>query len=146
MFENGIGRFAPCSATPRFLLATKFCLCVLIRESIIFAFPTNDDLFALFERSRRSDGALQLLPPRRAFIDSEGRPLKLNAKLRGGSGRRKLCATDWDGDGRFDLLVNSTNADLLKQVDARDGVWVFRNAGAVASAWDVVGLPGARGC
>ena len=40
--------------------------------------------------------------------------------------------TDWDGDGRFDLLVNSANADLLNQVDAHDGIWVFRKAGAIA--------------
>lgn len=91
----------------------------------------TEGYLALFERAR-SDGKLVLLPPRRAFVDDDGKPLRLNDKRAGGSGRRKLCATDWDGDGRFDLLVNSANADLLKQVDAQDDVWVFRNAGAIA--------------
>ena len=44
----------------------------------------------------------------------------------GGSGRRKLCVTDWDGDGRFDFLLNSANADLLQQTGEKDGVWIFK--------------------
>jgi hypothetical protein len=86
---------------------------------------------AFFERARR-DGKLVVLPPRRAFVDDGGRPLRLNDKRAGGSGRRKLCVVDWDGDGRFDLLVNSANADLLTQVGERDGAWAFRNAGTIA--------------
>jgi len=50
----------------------------------------------------------------------------------GASGRRKLCVADWDGDGRFDLLVNSKNADLLRQVAAENGTWRFANAGGLA--------------
>ena len=45
--------------------------------------------------------------------------LQLNAKLRGGSGRRKLCCTDWDGDGRLDLLLNGTNADFQHNIGVR---------------------------
>ncbi len=86
---------------------------------------------ALFERARRDD-QLVLLPPRRAFVDESGKPLRLNQRRAGGSGRRKLCVTDWNGDGQFDLLVNSANADLLEQVDARDGKWFFRQSGSIA--------------
>jgi hypothetical protein len=76
-----------------------------------------------------------LLPPAvRAFLDEEGRPLRLNAGAAGKSGRRKLCITDWDGDGRFDLLVNSRNADWLRQVAADDGGWRFRTMGPLAPA------------
>ena len=81
-----------------------------------------------FERIRRGDKRL-LLPPRRAFVDRRGQPLRLNARSAGGSGRRKLCAVDWDGDGRFDFLVNSANADLLRQIGEKDGNWIFENAG-----------------
>jgi len=56
----------------------------------------------------------------------------LNPKAAGGSGRRKLCVTDWDGDGKFDLLLNSTNADLLQQTAQGNGVWHFKNAGTLA--------------
>lgn len=91
----------------------------------------HEGYLAFFERARR-DGRLVLLPPRRAFVDEAGRPLRLNARAAGGSGRRKLCVTDWDGDGKFDFLVNSANADLLRQVGEKDGTWVFQNAGGLA--------------
>ena len=91
----------------------------------------QEGYLALFERSKVDD-RLMLDPPRRAFVDEQGQPLRLNARPAGGSGRRKLCVTDWDGDGRFDLLVNSANADLLRQVDQRDGKWLFQSAGTLA--------------
>jgi hypothetical protein len=97
----------------------------------------TEGYLAFFERAKRG-GKLVLLPPRRAFVDEKGKPLRLNAKSAGGSGRRKLCVTDWDGDGKFDLLLNSANADLLRQVEYRKGadggagVWVFKNAGTLA--------------
>jgi hypothetical protein len=84
-----------------------------------------------FRRERRGMG-LVLLPPRPAFLDETGRPLRLAAGPAGRSGRRKLAVADWDGDGRFDLLVNSRNADLLRQVERRDGAWVFARAGSLA--------------
>ena len=49
----------------------------------------------------------------------------------GASGWRKLCVTDWDGDGRFDLLLNSANANLLRQVNALDGKWFFQDERAL---------------
>jgi len=91
----------------------------------------HEGYLALFARARRGDG-LVLLPPRRAFLDEAGRPLRLATGTAGASGRRKLCVTDWDGDGRFDLLVNSKNADLLRQVAAENGTWRFANAGGLA--------------
>jgi len=74
---------------------------------------------ALFEKTRR-DGESVLLPPRRVFFgtniqatDSQHRVmrsgpglLRLNAGSAGGSGRRKIGITDWDGDGKLDLLVD----------------------------------------
>lgn len=92
----------------------------------------QEGYLALFERVKVND-QLKLQSPRRVFLDEQGAPLRLNAKAAGGSGRRKLCVTDWDGDGRFDLLLNSSNADLWQQVSARDGRWVFRNAGTLAT-------------
>lgn len=86
---------------------------------------------SFYERATR-DGQLVLLPPRRAFADEQGQPLRLNARTAGGSGRRKLCVADWDGDGRFDFLLNSANADFLRQIDTGQGVWRFRNAGTLA--------------
>ena len=91
----------------------------------------HEGYLAYFERAR-SGQSLILLAPRRAFVDESGTPLRLNAKVGGGSGRRKICVTDWNGDGRFDFLLNSSNADLLQQVEAKNKTWVFKNAGTLA--------------
>jgi len=83
---------------------------------------------ALFERST-IDGRRVLRAPQRRFVDESGAPLRLNAKPAGGSGRRKLAVADWSGDGRFDLLVNSVNANVLVQIATRGGQWMFRDDG-----------------
>ena len=70
-----------------------------------------------------------LLPGQRKFVDEQGQPLQLNAKRAGGSGRRKLCVVDWDGDGKLDVLLNGVNANLLRQVETRDGAWVMQDMG-----------------
>ncbi len=92
----------------------------------------QEGYLAFFERVRK-DGKLILEAPRRAFVDEQGRPIRLNAGAAGKSGRRKLCVTDWDGDGKFDFLLNSANADFLKQVDFQDGNWTMKNVGTLAN-------------
>ena len=62
-----------------------------------------------------------------------GRPRLPSISNRQQARRRKLEFADWDGDGRFDILVNSSNANLLLQVGQRDGQWVFRDAGPLAT-------------
>ncbi len=85
---------------------------------------------ALFERAK-ANGRLVLKAPRRAFCWKDGTPIRPNAKTAGASGRRKLCVADWDGDGRMDLIVNGTNAEWWRQVEAKDGTWFFENRGAL---------------
>ncbi|MCI0701059.1 MAG: VCBS repeat-containing protein [Planctomycetia bacterium] len=91
----------------------------------------TEGYLAFFERVKR-EGKLVLLPPRRAFVNEAVKPLRLNAGVAGRSGRRKLCVVDWNGDGKFDFLLNSANADLLQQVSEKNGNWVFKNAGTLA--------------
>jgi hypothetical protein len=91
----------------------------------------TEGYLAFFERAKQ-DGKLILKHPRRAFVDEAGKPLQLNAGTAGKSGRRKLCVTDWDGDGKFDFLLNSANADFLRQVEVKDGLWIMKNAGTLA--------------
>jgi hypothetical protein len=86
---------------------------------------------SLFER-QRVEGELRLRPPRRAFLDQTGSPLRWNDKEGGGSGRRKWCVTDWDGDGRFDILLNSTSADFWRQVGTSADGWLFKNEGPLS--------------
>lgn len=91
----------------------------------------SEGYLSLFERTKRDD-RVALLPPQRVFVDEAGKPLRLNERRAGGSGRRKLCVTDWDGDGKFDFLLNSANADLLRQIRQEDGKWYFEKAGSIA--------------
>ena len=88
----------------------------------------HEGYLAFFERAR-SGSDMVLRAPRRAFVDELGKPLRLNTATAGKSGRRKLCVTDWDGDGRFDFLLNSANAELLRQTREEDGLWFFKNSG-----------------
>jgi len=91
----------------------------------------HEGYLAFFERVRRDD-RLILRAPRRAFVDQQGQPIRLTSGVAGKSGRRKLCATDWDGDGLTDFLLNSANADLLRCVESGSGVWVMVPAGTLA--------------
>lgn len=92
----------------------------------------HEGYLSFFERTRQA-GGLVLGPGRRIFVDEKGGPLRLNPKRAGGSGRRKLCVVDWDGDGRLDLLANSVNADLYRNLGERDGKVVLEYAGPVAT-------------
>jgi hypothetical protein len=98
---------------------------------IDIAMLDHEGYLAFFERAKK-DGKLVLKQPRRAFVDEKGHPLQLNPGAAGKSGRRKLAVTDWDSDGKFDLLLNSANADFLRQVDYKEGNWVMVNAGTLA--------------
>ena len=110
----------------------------------------HEGYLALFERTTleklepdpkvRPDGKRQLvkkrvpdslLPGKRIFIDPDGKPIQLNSKRAGGSGRRKLHAVDWDLDGDLDLLLNSVNADFFENVEQKDGKFVFVNRGPI---------------
>jgi hypothetical protein len=71
-----------------------------------------------------------------AGIDAQDREprLRLSTGWAGSSGRRKLCMADYDGDGRLDLLVNSKNANFLRNVSPAGSreVWTFHDCGSVA--------------
>jgi len=91
----------------------------------------QEGYLAFFERERLND-QLVLKAPKRMFVDEKGQPLRLSAGTAGKSGRRKLVVTDWNGDGKFDFLLNSANADLLQQQNTESGKWVMANAGTLA--------------
>lgn len=88
----------------------------------------QEGYLAYFERAK-VDGKLVLKSPRRAFCDENGKPLLLSKGTAGKSGRRKLCVTDWDGDGKVDFLLNSSSANFLRQVGFKDGNWLFKDEG-----------------
>lgn len=91
----------------------------------------HEGYLAFFQRARR-DGKLILLPPKRVLCDEKAEPLRLNGRTAGASGRRKICITDWDGDGRLDLLLNAANAVFMRQIETRNGKWLFKDMGPLA--------------
>jgi predicted neuraminidase len=91
----------------------------------------HEGYLALYER-RKTDGKLELLPPRRRFVDPSGQPMRLNTKTAGGSGRRKIVVTDWDGDGRLDLLANSSSADWWRNEANHGDQVVLRHLGPLS--------------
>jgi hypothetical protein len=114
----------------------------------------QEGYLAFFERSKR-DGHLVLLHPKRALCADDpklsppvpagirvrtpvtmvaGEPLRLNAGIAGKSGRRKLCIVDWDADGLADVLINSANANFLRQTRTADGRWFFADMGLLSDA------------
>ena len=90
----------------------------------------HEGYLSFFRRSR-VDTELRLAAGRRIFLDSTDQPLRLNAGEGGRSGRRKLCFTDWDDDGRVDLLVNSANINVLRNVSTTEHPWKFQDEGPV---------------
>ena len=91
---------------------------------------------AFFPRIRDEQDQLALLPGQRLFFGGSYQRaglgeadrsalLQLNHDAAGRSGRRKLCIVDWDGDGLLDLLVNSSNADFLRNTGAPYGMTFF---------------------
>ena len=90
----------------------------------------HEGFLALFAR-RRTPHGLELLPGRRIFVGEDGAPLDLTRGRAGKSGRRKLAVVDWDGDGQLDVLINGTNADLLKGEACEDRRCVLTNRGPI---------------
>lgn len=90
----------------------------------------QEGFLAYFQRAK-SDGQLKLLAPQRVLLNDSNQPLKLSAGIAGKSGRRKLCIVDWNRDGKLDILLNSSNADLLQQMDSTAGKWSFKSMGAL---------------
>lgn len=90
----------------------------------------TEGYLAFYERVKGDDG-LTLLPPQRIFRDEDGGALRLNTRDGGGSGRRKFVMTDWDGDGKLDILINSKNIDFLRNIAETDGEYQFKNEGLV---------------
>ncbi len=93
----------------------------------------SEGYLALFERFNKN-GNLFIHPGKRIFIDAgTQKPLRLNDKEAGLSGRRKFCFTDWDNDGDLDLLANSTNIEWFENTGEKEGKTTFKNRGNLST-------------
>jgi len=83
----------------------------------------QEGYLAFFERFRKGN-ELWLKPGQRIFDEQVGDSivtLRLSDKKAGGSGRRKFCFTDWDGDGDLDLMLNTSNVTFMENIGLRNG-------------------------
>lgn len=90
----------------------------------------QEGYLAFFQREKKGDSLL-LLPPQRIFTDDNGEPLHLNPNQAGKSGRRQFIMTDWDGDGKIDILLDGINMDFLQNVSTPEHPNAFKNLGPV---------------
>ena len=80
------------------------------------------------------DKALAHLKVKTPVAMTPGEPLRLNAGIAGKSGRRKICIMDWDQDGKLDILLNSANANFIRQTSSADGKSYFVDMGLLSDA------------
>ncbi|MCK5457873.1 MAG: VCBS repeat-containing protein, partial [Melioribacteraceae bacterium] len=90
----------------------------------------HEGYLAFFERTKQDIG-LKLLPGKRIFFDENNKPLQLNPKSAGKSGRRKISIVDWDMDGKLDLLINSKNVNFFKNISSENGKVILKDMGMV---------------
>lgn len=100
----------------------------------------HEGYLAFWQRQRHGNDLI-LLPPQRALVDENGAPLRLAGAqypnhtpniFAGGSGRRKVCVCDWNGDGLLDIIANGKNARIYLQTRHADGKWFFCDSGDAA--------------
>ena len=84
----------------------------------------HEGYLSFFER-KKNDEKLILMTGKRIFYDDKGKLLRLNPKKAGSSGRRKIDLVDWDNDGDMDLLINSMNTALYRNI-GKKGDFVFQ--------------------
>lgn len=84
----------------------------------------QEGYLAYYERTRSGD-ELSFKPAARIFKNEDGSPLRLNERDAGKSGRRKITMTDWDQDGKIDILINSANIEFLKNVGTGENDYRF---------------------
>lgn len=106
----------------------------------------HEGYLAYFERFSNTNGNLLLKPGQRIFygasssgydanhrvVMDEPGLLRLNTKENGASGRRKFTITNWNKDGRPDIIVNSLNASVLINRGEKDGKVYFEETGRVS--------------
>src|SRR5690606_12221625 len=72
-------------------------------------------------------------PDKRIFyIVGSEESLRLNLRRVGGIGRRIFTITDWNGDGKLDIVINGRNVEWYKNLGKKKGKVIFAHRGNIA--------------
>ena len=91
----------------------------------------HEGFLAFFERIKLDDDSY-ILPGQKIFYNEHGEELQLNPRIAGKSGRRKFTFSDWDLDGKIDLLVNGKNVNFFKNISETENKVVLKDMGMVS--------------
>ncbi|XHR27144.1 MAG: FG-GAP repeat domain-containing protein [Chthoniobacteraceae bacterium] len=113
------------------------CVIDLDKDGINDLVTVDHEGYLAWFRQVIRNGERLLLPGQRIFqLQMKGKDqpeiLRMNPSTAGSSGRRTYCFTDWDGDGKLDLMVNGHNVNFLHNISTKPGEWLFRDEGPVA--------------
>ena len=112
----------------------------LDRDGLMDLVSLDHQGYLSFFRRERDESGLYLLPGERIFESENGivydrkntevegfsEALVMNNGEVGNSGRRKFTFVDWNGDGKLDILANSSNVDLLLNVGTEENSMVVQ--------------------
>jgi len=90
----------------------------------------HEGYLAFYERYN-DNGVLKLKEGERIFY-LDGAPLRLTDGIIGKSGRIKFVVTDWDGDGKLDVIVGKNTMVLYKTVKTEGGKYHLENKGELS--------------
>ena len=96
----------------------------------------HEGYLAFYERYKEN-GVLKLKQGERIFLGTDGKPIHLSntwsgTTEAGGIGRIKIAVTDWDGDGKLDILVGKNNFEWYRTIKIQDGKYYLSSQGEVA--------------
>lgn len=132
---------------------TTACVIDLDKDGLSDLVSVDHEGYLAHFRQVKKNGRRVLLPGKRCIL------LKTPAGAAPwlfGKGRNTFAMIDWDGDGRLDLLRNSTCANFCKNVSTQPGEWIFEDQGSLdrsvkllsghgsppaAADWDGNGVP-----
>lgn len=105
---------------------TTACVIDLDKDGLSDLVSVDHEGYLAHFRQVMKDGRRVLLPGRRCLM------LKTPAGVSPwlfGKGRNTFVLVDWDGDGRLDLLRNSSCANFCKNVSTKPDEWIFEDQG-----------------
>lgn len=100
----------------------------------------GEGYLCFYERYTDSEGVLRLYPGERIFLNSSGGSLRINPNSAGRGGRHKYRLTDWDGDGKLDIIrYYSDSVGWMKNIGTDSQPYKFADVVALHTGVNIAG-------